>query len=139
MFINFHSVKLKKSGFSLIELMVAVAIVGILAGIAYPSYVEYVTQSNRTEGQRELLRLASQMEQYYLDHRAYTDNMKNLGEIKDPFVSDSGNYKIDASVTGDTFTLTATAQGDMATKDSACKTMTVTDTGAKSPSSGCWE
>ena len=66
----------KINGFTLVELMITVAIVGILATVVYPSYVSYVTKSNRTEAQRELMRLANLEEQYYVDHREYTENMK---------------------------------------------------------------
>lgn len=127
-------------GVTLIELMVAVAIIGILAGIAYPSYVEFVTRSNRAEPQQELLRIANLQEMYYVDNRQYTTDMKLLGLGADPYVTESGNYSIDATVSNATFVLTATALGTQATKDSACKNMQVTETGAKSATSAdCWE
>ncbi|MFD2168100.1 type IV pilin protein [Thalassotalea euphylliae] len=127
-------------GFTLIEAMIAVAIIGILAAIAYPSYTEYVVQSNRTEGQRELLRVANLMEQYYLDNRAYTEDLTKLGlSSADNWATESGLYKLSSSVTGDTFELTATAQGNQATNDAACKELKVTDAGTRTPSTGCWE
>ena len=136
--------KIKKSkGFSLIELLITVAIVGILAGIAYPSYTEFVAQSNRSEAQRELLRLANLMEQYYLDHRAYTTDLKKLGNTDTTLTTDSGNYKIVATGNAETYTLTATAQTHQATiDDSTCLTLSVDQAGARLPStasSDCWE
>jgi type IV pilus assembly protein PilE len=131
-----------QKGFTLIEVMVVVAIVGILAGIAYPSYTEYVARSNRSEGQRELMRIANLMEQRFLDTRAYTEDMTDLGLNADPYITDTGgsHYSIDASVNGRTYTLTATARGHQATIDSACGTLTVTDTGLKGSSgTDCWE
>ncbi|REL37310.1 type IV pilin protein [Thalassotalea euphylliae] len=130
---------MKSSGFTLIELLIAVAIIGILAGVAYPSYQSYATKSKRTEGQRELLRIASLMEQYYLDNRIYTNDMTKLGQAKDPFETEGGYYKIDATVTGDSFILTATAQGSLASADVKCKELKVTDAGKKTPSSDCWD
>ncbi|REL32630.1 type IV pilin protein [Thalassotalea euphylliae] len=130
---------MKSSGFTLIELLIVVAIIGILAGVAYPSYQSYASKSKRTEGQRELLRIANLMEQYYLDNRVYTENMKNLGLSKDPFESEGGYYKIDATVKGDTFILTATAQGSLASDDAKCKELKVTDAGQRTPSSDCWD
>ncbi|WP_181901694.1 type IV pilin protein [Thalassotalea euphylliae] len=130
---------IKSSGFTLIELLIAVAIIGILAGVAYPSYQSYATKSKRTEGQRELLRIASLMEQYYLDNRIYTNDMTKLGQAKDPFETEGGYYKIDATVTGDSFILTATAQGSLASADVKCKELKVTDAGKKTPSSDCWD
>jgi type IV pilus assembly protein PilE len=59
------------SGFTLIEVMVTVAIVAILAGIALPSYNDYVTRSRLTEGASALSDLRVRMEQFYQDHRAY--------------------------------------------------------------------
>jgi type IV pilus assembly protein PilE len=127
-------------GFTLVELMITVAIVGILAAVAYPSYVDFVTRSNRTEAQRELMRLANRQEQYYVDMRTYTDDMKELGQSDDPYVTESGNYSIDAVKTSTTFTLTATAQGNQATADASCKTLTIDQTGKQGPSSAnCWE
>jgi type IV pilus assembly protein PilE len=59
------------SGFTLIEVMVTVAIVAILAAIALPSYNDYVTRSRLTEGASALSDLRVRMEQFYQDHRAY--------------------------------------------------------------------
>lgn len=126
-------------GFTLIELMIVVAIIGILAAVAYPSYVDHVTRSNRSEGQRELTLLANLQEQLMVDSRAYTTDMKALGMATDPFITESGFYSIDAVVNGSTFVLTATALGTQYSNDSTCRTLTISDTGAKTPTSGCWE
>lgn len=58
-------------GFTLIELMIAVAIVGILSVIAYPSYERYVVRTNRAEAQQFMVEVASLQEQYLADARAY--------------------------------------------------------------------
>ncbi len=132
----------KRNGFTLIELMIVVAIIGILASIAYPSYTDYVARSNRSEGQRELLRIANLQEQFFVDNRAYTADMKNLGLGNDPYETDSGYYKIDAVLTDNStkFTLTATAYSTQASNDASCKELKVTETGKKTAtSSDCWE
>lgn len=127
-----------RQGFTLIELLMVVAIVGVIAAVAYPSYTDYVKQSNRTEGQRELLRLANMQEQLFVDSRAYTEDMKELGAPADPYLTASGNYSIDAKVTGTSFVLTATAKQNQV-KDTGCTTLTINEAGVKTPSSGCWE
>ena len=128
-------------GFTLIELMITVAIVGILAAVAYPSYTSFVTSSNRSEGQRELLRLANLQEETFIDRRSYTTNMTALGMTADPHVTEFGNYSIDATIAngGTTFILTATAQGAQ-TSDTGCTTLTINEAGQKGPvgSETCW-
>lgn len=64
-------------GFSLIELMVVVATVGILAGIAYPSYRNYVIKSNRGAAKSYVMSLASRQEQLLLDRRQYVAAANN--------------------------------------------------------------
>lgn len=128
----------KNYGFNLIELLIAVAIVAILAAVVYPSYVGSVAESNRTEAQRELLRIANLQEQFYIDFRRYTNDMSDLGLGADPFITDQGNYSIDATINQSTFTLTATATGNQKTNDASCQLLTVDETGQKSPST-CWE
>lgn len=126
------------AGFTLIELMITVAIIGILASIVYPSYVDSVTRSNRTEAQRELSRIANLQEQFYNDFRRYTNDMTELGLNADPFVTDLGHYSLDATINNATFTLTATPLGTQLSNDTACPALTISETGQKSPST-CWE
>ncbi len=133
-------IKIKHTkGFTLIELLISVAIVAILAAVAFPSYTSFVARSNRTEAQRELLRIANLQEQYYVDNRRYTTDMKNLNLDKDPFITENDYYSIDATLVNGGFTLTATAIEPQKSKDSSCPTLSVSDTGRKLPANLCWE
>jgi type IV pilus assembly protein PilE len=129
----------KALGFTLVEVMITVAIIGILSSVAYPSYVDYIVRANRSEGLRELVRIANLQEQHYVDNRSYTAVMTDLGLDADPFLTENGHYSIDATVVNDTFTLIATAKGTQASKDTSCGTISITDTGKKTPVSICWE
>lgn len=131
----------KSKGFTLIELMIVVAIVGILVGVAYPSYTEFVLKSNRSEAQRELLRIGNLQEQRFTDWHAYTTDMTLLGLGASPFITESKSYSI-SSVTSNnntSYTLTATAKYQQA-KDTSCLTLTLNEAGQKGgTSTNCWE
>jgi type IV pilus assembly protein PilE len=68
----------RSAGFSLIELMVAVAIVGILAGIAYPSYLSQMRKGRRSEAESTLMDIAQRQQQYLLDARSYAPDPTTL-------------------------------------------------------------
>lgn len=68
-----------QGGFTLIELMMVVAIVGLLAAVAYPSYTNQIVRGQRSSGQNFVMDLAQREEQFFLDNRAYTNSMANLG------------------------------------------------------------
>lgn len=102
-------------GFSLIELMIVVVIVGVLAAIAMPSYSNYVIKGSRAAAQTELLELASKQEKIFLNSNAYSPNVTTayngtstggLG-ITSGRTSDD-KYTLSLSGVGQTFTLTAT-------------------------------
>lgn len=69
----------RHAGFTLIELMVVVAVIGILAGVAFPSYQQYVRKGNRSSAQQLMLEIASKQTQYILDAREYTAIMGTGG------------------------------------------------------------
>lgn len=74
-----HNSFRRNLGFSLVELMVAVAIIGILAGIAIPAYREYLIKANRTAAKQYLMAVTNKQEQYLLDKREYASTLGTLG------------------------------------------------------------
>ena len=71
--------RLINEGFTLVELMVVVAIIGILAGIAYPSYMDYVRKGNRAKAQGFLMDVAQRQQSYLIVHREYAQSLTQLG------------------------------------------------------------
>lgn len=63
--------KKSSQGYTLIELMIVVAIIGIIARIAYPTYQQYIWQSHRAQAEATLMALANQMEQQYTQYGSY--------------------------------------------------------------------
>lgn len=128
----------KHSGFTLIELMIVVAIIGIMSAIAYPSYTSYMKKSARADAKVGLVKLADKQERFYLQNNAYTATITDLGT--DSGVSEEGyyNFTIASANLVNGFVLTATAvAGKSQANDTDCTVMTLSSTGVKSPST-CW-
>jgi type IV pilus assembly protein PilE len=127
----------RSKGFTLVELMIVVVIMGVLSAVIYPSYVEYVARGARGDALSGIMRVANLQEQYYLDHRSFETDMTKLGLAADPFIVDNKLYQVDSTVVGGNYTVTATAVGIQASRDAVCKTISLTSAGAKTPSE-CW-
>lgn len=123
----------KLRGFTLIELMIVVAVIGILASIAIPNYSDYVRKSRRADAQAALMELAQQLERHYTANNAYTGATLNAtvtGRV-------SLFYSITSSIGSQTYTITATPTARQSAD--TCGTMTINHTGARTPTTaGCW-
>ena len=131
-----------QSGFTLIELMVAVAIVGIIAAIALPSYQSTVRKSNRAEAKTELNDVAQRLQRCYTLYSRFNDNV-NCGVYRDVvgadnYITRGGRYyKITIGVPASgnppetTYRLTATAIAAPQTQDLECASFTLSHTGAR--------
>ncbi len=115
-------------GFSLVELMVALVIIGILTVIAVPSYSSYLVKSSRAAAQKELLELASLQEKIYLNSSAYTPNMTTAyngtatgGLGKTTGQTDDGRYSLAFNGTPDqTFEIRAVPVAGSAQEGDGC-------------------
>jgi type IV pilus assembly protein PilE len=132
----------KNLGFTLIELMIAVAIVAILAAIAFPSYQDQVRKTRRGDAQGVLLELAQWMERYYTANNTYTGAVLPFNQS--PKEGDSKYYNISLStLAANNFTLTAAPIASTGQDKDKCGSLTYTSTGKKGktgslPLDRCW-
>lgn len=129
-----------QQGFTLIEMMVTVAIVAILSAIAYPTYTNYIQHSRRAEALSALSDAAARLERYYAQNGSYTNNLTLLGLGSGAtYNTPNSYYNMFISATTTTYTVTATAQG-LQSSDSSCPKITITDAGIPNDSSAaCWK
>ena len=123
-------------GYTITEILIVVAIIGIIAAIGYPQYQNYVREARRADGHSALSRLAAQQERFFADNNTYTSDLQGDLNYPNPALSPDGHYALTAATATTTFTLTATAQGNQ-TADSGCTNLTLNQQGVKGPAA-CW-
>ncbi len=131
----------KNKGFTLIELMIVVAIIAILAAIAYPSYQGAIRDTRRGVAQADLVELAGFMERYYTTNSKYTDAAIPFNES--PQEGGAVYYNLSVTIpSATTFVLVATPAGSQATDYCGVLTLEGTDKKtavyAGSIVAGCW-
>lgn len=131
----------QSSGFTLVELMIVLGIIGILSAVAVGFYGRYVIEANRTDARVALSATSTSLEKCRSLYSAYDSGNCNVAF---PVASDDGFYSITATViTATTFTLTATpVAGQAQANDPDCTSLTLTNTGieAGTPAGNneCW-
>jgi type IV pilus assembly protein PilE len=128
--------KTRTRGFTLIELMIVIAVLALLVGIGYPSYQDQVRKSRRAEGMGELLELAERMERFYTDRETYAG--ATLGTAATniyPTTTDGGYYTL-SIVSQDAVAYTVSAAPTTKAKQNKdkCGTFTITSLGVKTVS-----
>ena len=145
--------KISIRGFSLLELMIVVVVLGLLAAVAYPSYTDQIRKGRRNDGRSALMTTAQAMERYFTENSTYNGPALGATSSIGRTSSQEGYYTIsfDSAPTGgsvcgttDTSSTSATAYRICATPTGAqatdsCGTLSISSTGVKTPtSSGCW-
>lgn len=136
----------KSRGFTLIELMIVVAIMGVLASIALPSYTEYIARGRRADAKTQLLAAQQWMERLYSESYSYLQDSTGtaLGTLwpNQPFRTSpragegAAHYNLTVNASTNAYTLTATRTG--AASNDKCGDFTLSSTGQKSIAAGTY-
>ncbi len=131
----------KQSGFTLIEIIITVAIIGIIASIAYPSYQNQAAKGQRTEGKVALLNASQILERCYTEYGRYNHASCSIQD-GGTFNSEADYFSLKAIVSNSTFSIAATRNKGV---DNDCHILEIDHTAVKSskyksgtPSNDCW-
>ena len=130
-------------GFSLIELVIALTVLGIVTAVAYPSYMQHLVKSSRSAAQNEVQELSSMQEKIYLNANAYTANMTtayngtNTGGLgKTSGRTEDGKYTLSVVSAGQSYTITATPVAG--TRQASDGAFSIASTGARTCTHPTW-
>jgi len=133
----------RTAGFTLIEMMITVAVIAILAAIALPAYFDYVTRSRLVEAKTNLADMRTRLEQYFLDNRSFpaaciapAAGPAPAGNIYLP--ASAKFFAVTCALTATTYTVTATGLGFVFTVDQANTRKTTTVPTGWTASNVCW-
>ncbi len=136
----------RQNGFTLIELMITVVVIGILASIAYPSYTQYMLQARRAEAQSDMLKIQLGLEKWRANRASYrsdaTASDTGVATTNTPanagFTNTNTYYTYTITgATGSAYTINAAAQGTQV-NDTGCTPFTLNQSGTKTPTA-CWK
>jgi type IV pilus assembly protein PilE len=129
-----------RAGFVLLEILVVIAIIGLLLTLMLPSYQKHILQSYRLEASAELLKLANQQQLLFAEQGRYTEDLAELGYPQTSYLTESGRYLISAKLTDDGFQVFADVAGAQQA-DIDCQQFQLAHTGIKTsePETGCWQ
>lgn len=137
--LSFAHLSYRWRGYTLIELMIAVAVIAVIVAVAYPAYTDFILRSRRSEATEALQNAATLEEKYYNHNKQYSDS---LAALPMPATTENDYYHLSisagATVAGlvQSYTLSASAKGSQAA-DTACAVIKLDSNVTKTPS-GCW-
>ena len=132
-----------KNGFSLIELLCVLGLIGLLSTLAYPSYTKHLVHTRRLDGISALFDLATRLEQYHTRTGTYKTATLATGKKTDVLsqeISPGGWYQLNIThATQSDYQLEAIPIGAQAKQDSKCSNLTLDDHGHQGSNKACWE
>ncbi len=135
---------LRRAGFSLIELMIVVALIAIITTISVASYRQYTLRANRTDAGAALLRIAAAQERWFLNNNQYSDDP--AGELRIGATSEHGYYKLTINRNADPATgyraIAEPVPGGRQSTDTDCRELSIDETGLRQSAPAgidvCW-